>query len=274
MTLQTTGAISISDLKNEFGGPNDLGEYYRGGSYVPNIGQNGSIPTSGSISLSQFYGATGAVSGSWDSGTPGDHQITVPRFNWITFQVYGAGGGGGSAYNYGSNWGNGGGTSFIKDVNGNVYLWASGGGGGQGAGTGTGGGGSEGGGNQNNTDGGAGQATNAQYQNGVWVWYGGNGGNGGCGSIGGGGNASGGGADGAWPSAGGGGGGFWTQSIPYGGSGGGGGAYTQSTYYAGQIPIGMVLNIGIGAGGSPGTVFQDVCDGGWGANGRVTVTWG
>lgn len=58
MVLQSSGAISLNDIQNEFGGANPIGlnEYYRGGSYVPNITANNSIPTSGAISLSNFYG--------------------------------------------------------------------------------------------------------------------------------------------------------------------------------------------------------------------------
>ena len=37
MTLQTSGAISLSQVQSEFGGSNpiSMSEYYRGGSYVP-----------------------------------------------------------------------------------------------------------------------------------------------------------------------------------------------------------------------------------------------
>ena len=37
MTLQTSGAISLSQVQSEFGGANpiSMSEYYRGGSYVP-----------------------------------------------------------------------------------------------------------------------------------------------------------------------------------------------------------------------------------------------
>lgn len=60
MTLPASGPISLSDIRNEFGGsaPDSLSEYYRGGAYVPNIPANNSIPTSGAISLSDFYGTT------------------------------------------------------------------------------------------------------------------------------------------------------------------------------------------------------------------------
>ena len=49
MTLPSSGAISLQDIQNEFGGshPISLSEYY---------GAASGIPSSGQISLSQFYG--------------------------------------------------------------------------------------------------------------------------------------------------------------------------------------------------------------------------
>ena len=60
MALQTSGAISLNDIAGEFGGsvPHSITEYYRGGGLVPNSSANNSIPTSGTISFSQFYGGT------------------------------------------------------------------------------------------------------------------------------------------------------------------------------------------------------------------------
>lgn len=59
MPLPSSGVISLNDIQTEFGGTNPIGldEYYRGGSNVPNITANNSIPTSGAIALSNFYGA-------------------------------------------------------------------------------------------------------------------------------------------------------------------------------------------------------------------------
>lgn len=61
MTIKTSGALSISDIVAEFGGsaPHSLSEYYAGGSYVYSgaVGTNGAIPSSGAISLYNFYGA-------------------------------------------------------------------------------------------------------------------------------------------------------------------------------------------------------------------------
>lgn len=60
--LQSSGTITLLDIQTEFGGSNpiSINEYYRGGGLVPNISINNSIPTSGQISLSDFYGATAA----------------------------------------------------------------------------------------------------------------------------------------------------------------------------------------------------------------------
>ncbi len=62
MTLQTSGAISLSQIQTEFGGASPIGlsEYYAGGGYVPSgtSGSNGAVPASGAIALSKFYGTS------------------------------------------------------------------------------------------------------------------------------------------------------------------------------------------------------------------------
>ena len=64
MALPTSGPLSLTDLQTEFGGSNpiSLSEYYAGGPYVPSgaSGTNGPIPSSGAISISDFYGSTNA----------------------------------------------------------------------------------------------------------------------------------------------------------------------------------------------------------------------
>ncbi|MDG1858428.1 MAG: hypothetical protein P8I94_04960 [Emcibacteraceae bacterium] len=59
MALPVSGTLSLLDIQNEFGGSNpiNLSEYYRGGANVPNVAVNYSIPLSGTISISDFYGA-------------------------------------------------------------------------------------------------------------------------------------------------------------------------------------------------------------------------
>lgn len=60
MALQTSGPISINDLKTEFNATaNDLFSYYRNGGIVDSRAANLGIPTSGAISLADFYGAEG-----------------------------------------------------------------------------------------------------------------------------------------------------------------------------------------------------------------------
>ena len=65
MTLPTSGPLSLSDIQTEFGGSNpiSLDEYYAGGSYVPagTTGTNGAVPSSGTISINNFYGTTSAL---------------------------------------------------------------------------------------------------------------------------------------------------------------------------------------------------------------------
>jgi uncharacterized delta-60 repeat protein len=65
MTLQTSGAISLSDIQTEFGGANPIGlnEYYAGGGLVPSgtTGTNGAVPSSGEINFWNFYGTAAAA---------------------------------------------------------------------------------------------------------------------------------------------------------------------------------------------------------------------
>jgi len=61
MALPGSGALSFSAIQTEFGGSNpiSLSEYYRGGAYVR--GQASTVPTSGAISLSNFYGTSATI---------------------------------------------------------------------------------------------------------------------------------------------------------------------------------------------------------------------
>jgi hypothetical protein len=62
MTLPTSGPLSLSDIQTEFGGSNpiSLSEYYAGGGLVPagTSGTYGAVPSSGAISLQNFYGTS------------------------------------------------------------------------------------------------------------------------------------------------------------------------------------------------------------------------
>jgi hypothetical protein len=59
MAMPSSGTITFAQLQTEFGGSNPIGinEYYRGGGLVPDIAANAGVPTSGAISLSNFYNA-------------------------------------------------------------------------------------------------------------------------------------------------------------------------------------------------------------------------
>lgn len=61
MALQSSGAISLADLATEFGdsAPHSMSEFYAGGGLVGT--NNASVPSSGAISLSNFYNATAAL---------------------------------------------------------------------------------------------------------------------------------------------------------------------------------------------------------------------
>jgi hypothetical protein len=63
MALQTSGQITIDDLRTEFGvtGRRPLSDFYRGGGIVPDTPTNSGVPTSGRITLSDFYGAAAAT---------------------------------------------------------------------------------------------------------------------------------------------------------------------------------------------------------------------
>lgn len=77
MTLQSSGALSLSQVQAEFGGANPIGmsEYYAGGANVPSAtsGVNGAVPASGTISMSKFYGTSDLAfspAGGTSAGSP------------------------------------------------------------------------------------------------------------------------------------------------------------------------------------------------------------
>ena len=80
MAIQASGAISLANVQTEFGGANpiSLSEYYRNGAYVsPN---NTSVPTSGTITLSNFYGGVKQFEYTISSNT---QQLTI-NSTWLT----------------------------------------------------------------------------------------------------------------------------------------------------------------------------------------------
>lgn len=105
MPLQSNGAISVRDIGIEFSDsiPHSMGEFYRGGTRVPNISATSTIPLSGPISLSNFYGTRNLfeysetvtvntpnysvysklIAAGWNGTTPFVANITVPAGIWI-----------------------------------------------------------------------------------------------------------------------------------------------------------------------------------------------
>lgn len=83
MALQSSGAISMSQIRNEWGSSYSLGSYYRGS--LPSGRTNyGNIPSSGAISFSNFYG-TNAASSNWTS-TIGVASFTVSKMQNYGYQ--------------------------------------------------------------------------------------------------------------------------------------------------------------------------------------------
>jgi len=62
MAIPASGPLSMTTIQTEFGGtaPISLNEYYAGGSFVPagTSGTYGAVPSSGTISIQNFYGTT------------------------------------------------------------------------------------------------------------------------------------------------------------------------------------------------------------------------
>lgn len=65
MPLPSSGPLALTDIQTEFGGSNpiSLSEYYAGGSFVPagTTGTYGAVPSSGTISIRNFYGTSKVV---------------------------------------------------------------------------------------------------------------------------------------------------------------------------------------------------------------------
>jgi hypothetical protein len=184
MALPASGAISLGNIQTEFGGSNPIGinEYYRNGAYVtPN---NTSVPTSGTITLSNFYGgvkqfeytisssiqqhtinSTWLTGVGWDGTAPVIINIGAGVYIWsdnvsiggliiatpLTLNNYGyIIGRGGNGANGGGNYGQAGGPALVSitsgiTINNMSGAFIAGGGGGGGANSGNGAGGAGGG---------------------------------------------------------------------------------------------------------------------------------
>jgi hypothetical protein len=286
MPIQSSGAISLLNVQNEFGGANpiSMSEYYRGGVYTTS--NNTSVPTSGAISLSNFYGgvrqfafnitsstlqanlATLATNAGWDGSAPivatvnsgvylwsnnvSVGGLTIPSSIATTVTLINNGYIIGRGGNAGIN--NGGPALVVQKtgvtvINSSGAYIAGGGGGGNGAGGGGGAGGGTGG--AFATAGGAGGAIGQSGSNGGVVNAGAL-----ASRAGDGGGAGGGGGN--YEDSGG-------SFLSY-GSGGGGGRILPGVGGVSQCNPGA-FGYGGGAGGSGGNAGTQGCNGGFGGGG-------
>ena len=218
MAIPSAGsALALSAIQTEFGGSNpiSMSEYYAGGSNVPSgtTGDSGSIPSSGAVAVSQFYGASNRVAVALTiSSTTQNYNIYNNRGGTysaggtdvtLTVQAI-VGSTGASGLDTGSQWTSG---DTIKIINNSQIVGKGNAGGAGGALNGAGGGGQ------------AGQpAISLSYP--VTIQNNG-------GFIRGGGGGGGGGAGGTFTQPGQGGKGQTPNTVQYGGGGGGGGAGQQ-----------------------------------------------
>lgn len=97
MVLPSSGPMSVSQIQTEFCGvaPIEISEYYRGGAYVTQ--NNTNIPTSGTIAMSNFYGATRAyivtITFSRDASQKNYFYLNSPGLPTITITTNVNGGG-------------------------------------------------------------------------------------------------------------------------------------------------------------------------------------
>ena len=144
MAIKDSGSsLAISEIVAEFGdaagGSDSLSEYYAGGQNVPSgaTGESGSIPTSGTISMSQFYGSTNRIAIALQiSSTTQNYNIYANRGGTyssgisdvtLTVQaIVGSAGTGQYAIDTGNQWASG---DTVKIINNSQIVGAGGAGG-------------------------------------------------------------------------------------------------------------------------------------------------
>lgn len=102
MTLPSSGPLTLADIQTEFGGSNpiSLSEYYAGGSYVPagTSGTYGAVPSSGAISIRNFYGTSNILI-SITNQTISGYTVT-PDVSETAYNLGGVAGQDGKVYSY------------------------------------------------------------------------------------------------------------------------------------------------------------------------------
>ena len=91
MTLPLSGPLSLQQINTEFGRGLNLNSY-RGTVWYTDAGASGTF-SSGAISISEFYGkrvSSPVTPGAADYGSPGTYFFTVPLYNTLIIQVWGA----------------------------------------------------------------------------------------------------------------------------------------------------------------------------------------
>jgi hypothetical protein len=83
MALPTSGPLTLQNIQTEFGGTNPIGlnEYYAGGGLVPagTSGTNGAVPSSGAISINNFYGTANFLQLVISSNTQNFNLLTAAQ---------------------------------------------------------------------------------------------------------------------------------------------------------------------------------------------------
>lgn len=89
MALPNSGALSLSSIQGEFGGSNpiSLSEYYRGGPLVGSISNTSNIPSSGTISVSNFYGTSSSIPADLQARCNLNYNTTGGKFPTTTIQT-------------------------------------------------------------------------------------------------------------------------------------------------------------------------------------------
>jgi len=79
MALQSSGAISFSDLQTEFGGspPISLSEYYRNAGFVGGGAPN--VPTSGALRMNKFFGGKAEIAITLASNASNQNILTLAQ---------------------------------------------------------------------------------------------------------------------------------------------------------------------------------------------------